>query len=1644
MDLAVNETHRLIAATNDTTTRVTCSYIIVNYDTTSVWLYVARIDGTDPTAFDKLIAALSALKRAVYIDYTFEFTVRLNADAVANMAPDEFYPQLTTQTSTLTSTATTADNAIAIPKVEFTVVKPGYSLAEDRTSISFGSLIGTPFGGDAGSVQARLGSFSQTTIYRYAAEEGVTVKAVYAGLVDVHDDAKVLKIYLQVADARFNTYNVRSTNVVVEAVGNSAARALSDVIPKASCNTPGSGASSCSVSLELPVAWFNPSSGVSTTLRYYINSAGTSTAVNLITLVLNARPNTITQSSPLQLTLSNDIAMVLPRTAVYPNDVVTVNMYGDIGSKITTFAFFFDLGPDATFQSQVVSNLYTAGAQPTSGARTFSTSGVLRDETGTSGLVQLMSLTIRISANAPSDALVNILCSIIEIKNIFGNFAIVRGSNIYPQPATMVDRFGSSAARAGVVFVSANRFTGALVFMPNGADLINDAILLQTSISKQLLIQPRCSSDRLSCNPNLQCTSGNLSVVIVDSACADIRFDPTTTAGAEKVEIAVSHSGSNVSVVPLRVWAPILPLQVEVKDVTLNAVRGWDGGAIDCAPRYQKSPVTIRVTYATEKMSLNVDVTDVYSGQLVIGNAAVAAYSVTDQLIMGLNPGVTTLAYVVNTKRLGETTVTVTNTLLVDVEKFELEIVTGLTLNGIPDFATAARFDTKLGSVQIQKNLTYEGQRVYVYAHVIFDDGSLQVLSTMNDNLLLKITDANIATIDNNAQELVLTGASGGGQILFVDLCPSKTCDPNCTRPIARSKYSLFVDIVQPDAVIILPVSAKLTYISTGLVRLQSGAISTSKALTIALLFGARSEDMTFDSRLRFDLSGSKGLFTIESRGGQPTIVPNETSAVAGSGVLRVYFSHVSVSRTFTVEMVTVLSSNLTALTYPYFRGPTTRLAPYDNTPLLQQARLEAILHLSDGSLRDISADSQRVFMAYENSLGLPNPTPSTLVTFTGQIVSRGPSAGIVHLYATFDNGKHISNGVILTVTNTRALLTSFTLSMNALVGFANQQTAYPFLVANFQDGSQYQTPLPGSTGPLAGMLVFATDLPEKGSVNETTGLVVLRANHYNVVTLTGTGILNSSLKATAAFAVNLNPEFGDVDIGTVNTIPLAPFPVNNSLISIPVRINTGNIFAKVVQFELFHDKDVFVFDSATSSYGPGSFLVNADPPGRVLFGGTIDTPIKGVSVEVAILKFRVNTAAAVTGLTELTGIVRTLANEGSADIGTPPNRGFVAGNVILQVSAVADIGRARRSTNLQRNRRSSRTACPTWTLGNPCVCAYRETGDTNGDCIFDLKDAYFVQLYMDGFFGTPGSVALPAFQASALDADLNTEVEYTDAFFLTRLAFEKGVFLNASSIRIITPSRRAESKCQLRILVQLLKPGDSPADGMRTSLFVDVEKAGATFATQWAANRVNSLYASQIAKGPDVFNGGLWRAEAIENGFYEISVFSAMLATQIGISFIAVTTTTGGDAESRVQPFLRYLDPRTTAQVNKNLNLDLSPQLIGATNVQAVLKPTGYNPFLLLNLSVLSGECFSTTLSTTGTSTVTSTVTSTDTTTITTTVTSTVSTTVTSATESDLTSNEIIISAVSGVVGGVAVAGVVGYAVYYGLSNVQYVKYIF
>jgi len=1275
----------------------------VNYETTSVWLYVARIDGTDRTTFDKLIAALAALKRAVYIDYTFEFTVRLNDDAVANMAPDEFYAQLTTQTSTMTSTATTADHGIAIPKVEFTVAKPAYSLAEDQTEITFGSLIGTPFGGESGSVQARLGSFSQTNIYRYATEEAVTVKAVYAGLLDVHDDARVLKVYLQVADARFNTYNVRSTSVVVEAIGDSAARALSDVIPMASCNTPSSGASSCFLSLELPVAWFNPSAGASTTLRYYINSAGSGTAVNLTTLVLNARPSTITQSSPLQLSLSNDIAMVLPRTAVYANDVVTINMYGDIGSKITTFKFFFDLGPDATFQSQAVSNSYTAGAQPTPGTRTFSTSGVLRDETGTSGLVQLMSFTILISANAPSDALANISCSIVEIKNIFGNFAHVRGSNVYPQPATMVDRFGSSAARAGVVFVAANRFMGALVFMPSGADLINDAILLQTSISKQLIIQPRCSSDRLSCNPNLQCTSSNVSVVSVDSACADIRFDPTTTAGAERVEIAVSHSGSLISLVPLRVWAPILPLQVKVKDVTLNAVRGWDGGAIDCAPRYQKSPVTIRVTYTTEVMSLNVDVTDVYSGQLVIGNTAVAAYSVSDQIITGLSPGVTNLSYVVNTVCLGETTVTVTNTLLVDIQNFELEIVTGLSLNGVSDFAAAARFDNKLATVQIHKNLTFEGQRVYVYAHVIFDDGSLQVLSTLNDNLLLKITDANIATIDNNAQELVLTGASGGGQILFADLCPSKTCDPNCTRPIAKSKYSLFVDIVQPDAVTISPVSAKLTYISTGLVRLQSGAIATSNALTIALEFGARSEDMTFDSRLRFDLSESKGLFTVEFPGGRPTIVPNETSAVAGSGVLRIYFSHVSVSQTFTVEMVTVLASTLAAFTHPYYQGPTTTLAPYDITALLQQARLEANLRLSDGSLRDISADAQRVFMAYETG---STSTSSTLVTFASDIVSRGASTGIVDLYATFDNGKHISNVVTMIVTSTPVLLTSFTLSMNALVGFENQQTAYPFLVANFQDGSQYRTSLPGSTGPLAGMLAFATDLPDKGSVNETTGLVTLRGNHYNVVMLTGTGFLNSSLKATAAFAVNLNPDFGDVDIGTVNTIPLAPFPANNSLISIPVRVNTGNIFAKVVQFELFHDKDVLVFDSATSSYGSGSFLVNADPPGRVLFGGTIDTPIKGASVEVAILKFRVQTAAAVTGLTELTGIVRTLANEGSADIGIPTNRGFVAGNVILQVSAAADIGRNRRSIGLQRHRRSSRSVCPTWTLGNPCVCA--------------------------------------------------------------------------------------------------------------------------------------------------------------------------------------------------------------------------------------------------------------------------------------------------------------------------------------------------
>jgi protocadherin Fat 4 len=117
-----------------------------------------------------------------------------------------------------------------------------------------------------------------------------------------------------------------------------------------------------------------------------------------------------------------------------------------------------------------------------------------------------------------------------------------------------------------------------------------------------------------------------------------------------------------------------------------------------------------------------------------------------------------------------------------------------------------------------------------------------------------------------------------------------------------------------------------------------------------------------------------------------------------------------------------------------------------------------------------------------------------------------------------------------------------------------------------------------------------------------------------------------------------------------------------------------------------------------------------------------------------------------------------------------------------------------------------------------PCaVCTFgRERGDTNGDCVFDIRDVGFVQLYkVEESFGftRPEGVAintsmLPA-QRTELDADLDGDVTPSDALFLARVNFDLLRFVSSVEIR---PIQDALSEGYISINVTTLKKGGNPS----------------------------------------------------------------------------------------------------------------------------------------------------------------------------------------------------------------------------------------
>lgn len=399
--------------------------------------------------------------------------------------------------------------------------------------------------------------------------------------------------------------------------------------------------------------------------------------------------------------------------------------------------------------------------------------------------------------------------------------------------------------------------------------------------------------------------------------------------------------------------------------------------------------------------------------------------------------------------------------------------------------------------------------------------------------------------------------------------------------------------------------------------------------------------------------------------------------------------------------------------------------------------------------------------------------------------------------------------------------------TLSGLDGVATEQITFG---ATFSDGTVYpEVVAGGNTTLLPGVFTFTSPGTTALTV-DGAGVTTLQGNNeLPVAVRVGVQYLPAMPTVTINVACDLLPDVGDVDLGVSGEESPVPSRTVGDTFNVEVRFNTGTDSMGSIDLSVTYPAAAMevVMSGAspqisTGRQWPGGiFQAVVDPPGTIRLGGVPSAGIRGANAHLATITFR----ATVAGVHSMTGSVTTFAQGDTAGtaIGGATPRAFVAGTVLMVVrpstrhrrGVALDLANVPLQVptpqGLQRVVRQTEVPCavpPCSTCPTP-----RQRGDTNGDCVFDIRDVNYIQLYKvaEAFdFETPAGVALNASMIAAqraeLDADADGEVTTADALYLARVNFDLLRFIVSTEIR---PVQDEFSNGVISINVTTMRKGD-------------------------------------------------------------------------------------------------------------------------------------------------------------------------------------------------------------------------------------------
>ncbi|XP_045697159.1 transmembrane protein 132B isoform X2 [Phyllostomus hastatus] len=384
------------------------------------------------------------------------------------------------------------------------------------------------------------------------------------------------------------------------------------------------------------------------------------------------------------------------------------------------------------------------------------------------------------------------------------------------------------------IFVSQTSYVG-IVPLAMDAEILNTAVLTGRPVSVPVkVVAVREDGSVVDVSEPVECASADEDVVKVSADCDSVFVNGKEMKGRVGTTVSFTHQHFTAQL-EVTVWAPRLPLQIEVSDTELSQVKGWrvpvapnrrptresedeedeERRGRGCALQYQRAAVRVLAQFVAEAPGAGppsyllgpdwqLDVTDLVAEFLTVEDPRVAQVE-AGRTLVGREPGITAIQVLspLSDSILAEKTVTVLED-RVTIADLGVQLVAGLSLSLQPHRADRRAI---VSTVTAQEVLQAPQQEAIVSSWILFSDGAVTPMDLYDPedfSLAVSSLDEMVVSVQASLQPkwpVVAAEGEGQGPLIKLEMMISEPCQKSKRKSVlatgkgqVRVKFDPHVD----------------------------------------------------------------------------------------------------------------------------------------------------------------------------------------------------------------------------------------------------------------------------------------------------------------------------------------------------------------------------------------------------------------------------------------------------------------------------------------------------------------------------------------------------------------------------------------------------------------------------------------------------------------------------------------------------------------------------------------------------------------------------------------------------------------------------------------------------------------------------------